>query len=630
MGIHTSLDSADTADGDVAPAEGGKAEYDLEIYPASLVYPDTKVGNTSIALTVMLTNKGYETLPINSITAVGDFSLVPGWATEVLAGETIDVQVKFVPQGRGALTGGLYIDTGDAAGQEFISLSGSAIGSSSDLTTDLILAENAGLGSANYIQATTENIIPAANAKVLVAVKITETNTASPVQIAFNNDAPLTIKDSEGADVGIGDLVQDQVVIGYRLDDNFRLLIEKESAAVYAALQAHLDQMDVITADLAAVGLVADEVHDVGLISAEVATLAGDLATIQSVAGNIADIVAVAANGANITSVAGNEADIDTVAGISGDVTTVAGVAGDVTTVAGIAGDVATVAASDAEIGTVSTNIVGVLGVYANMAAILDAESNADLAQKFATEDEDVVVTGGLFSAKHWAAKAQAFAEGDAISIGYSNGTSGLTADNVQAAVDELAAEKSDKGHTHVIANVTGLQGELDGKSATGHGHANATTGAAGFMSAADKTVINGLGDAASKDVGTGAGTVAAGDDSRFSNNAKLNVEDQVLTGGVRVTSKDLGTIDSGTLTLDMGDRPVQHYINDGAHTLEPGAHGGAILLDIINNGPGGGAITLTGWTKVEGELTTTGGDKFRCHASVGENGSLLVIEAMQ
>lgn len=110
---------------------------------------------------------------------------------------------------------------------------------------------------------------------------------------------------------------------------------------------------------------------------------------------------------------------------------------------------------------------------------------------------------------------------------------------------------------------------------------------------------------------------------------AALATENQALTGGVTVTSKDLGTITTGTLTLDMGDRPQQHYINGGAHTLAPGSVVGSCLLDITNNA-NAGAITTDDWDHVVGDFTTTDGDKFRCHASVGNAGSLLQIQEMQ
>lgn len=130
--------------------------------------------------------------------------------------------------------------------------------------------------------------------------------------------------------------------------------------------------------------------------------------------------------------------------------------------------------------------------------------------------------------------------------------------------------------------------------------------------------------------VGTTAGTVAAGNDARLNDNAKLNVEDQTLVGGARVTSKDLGTITNGTVTPDPGDRPLQHYVNNGAHSLAPGSNGGSYMLD-ITNGASAGAITLSGWTKTAGDaFTLTSGHKFRLHCSVGNAGSLLIVQAMQ
>lgn len=111
---------------------------------------------------------------------------------------------------------------------------------------------------------------------------------------------------------------------------------------------------------------------------------------------------------------------------------------------------------------------------------------------------------------------------------------------------------------------------------------------------------------------------------------AKLDIENQTLTGGATVTSKSLGTQSSGTLTLDLGDRPLQHYTNGGAHTLAPGSTVSASLVDIVNNGSAG-AITTSGWTKVAGDsFTTTNGHIFRCHCSVGNGGSLLIVQALQ
>lgn len=116
-------------------------------------------------------------------------------------------------------------------------------------------------------------------------------------------------------------------------------------------------------------------------------------------------------------------------------------------------------------------------------------------------------------------------------------------------------------------------------------------------------------------------------------NIARLNVQNQALTGGATVTSLALNggsAVTSGTLTLDVGDCPLQHYTNGGAHTLAPGSVNGAAMIDITNNGSAG-AITTSGFTKVVGDsFTTTNAHKFRCHVSVGNGGSLLIVQALQ
>lgn len=112
-------------------------------------------------------------------------------------------------------------------------------------------------------------------------------------------------------------------------------------------------------------------------------------------------------------------------------------------------------------------------------------------------------------------------------------------------------------------------------------------------------------------------------------NTAKLDDTDQVVTGGTIVTSLSLGTITTGTVTPDPGDRPMQHYINGGAHTLAPSSNAGIFVVDITNNGSAG-AITTSGWGSVQGDaFTTTNGDTFRCTGSIGNAGSLLVVIAL-
>lgn len=75
------------------------------------------------------------------------------------------------------------------------------------------------------------------------------------------------------------------------------------------------------------------------------------------------------------------------------------------------------------------------------------------------------------------------------------------------SSVEGLSGELDGKaaiGHTHSIDQVTGLAIALDGKADSDHTHPPATTSAAGLMSPADKTKLDGLGSG-----GGGASTIA-------------------------------------------------------------------------------------------------------------------------
>lgn len=67
--------------------------------------------------------------------------------------------------------------------------------------------------------------------------------------------------------------------------------------------------------------------------------------------------------------------------------------------------------------------------------------------------------------------------------------------------LDSALAGKAPTSHTHTIANVTNLQSALDGKAAVSHGHSAATTSAAGFMSVADKSKLDGVAIGANKTI---------------------------------------------------------------------------------------------------------------------------------
>lgn len=102
--------------------------------------------------------------------------------------------------------------------------------------------------------------------------------------------------------------------------------------------------------------------------------------------------------------------------------------------------------------------------------------------------------------------------------------------------------------------------------------------------------------------------------------------EDQTLSGGARVTVKDLGNLSGSTITPDPGDRPIQKITNNGAGTIAPGSNVGSYIL-IVKNDTGAGAITTSGWQDVSGEsFDTTTTSEFVCHATITGDLSALVI----
>lgn len=110
---------------------------------------------------------------------------------------------------------------------------------------------------------------------------------------------------------------------------------------------------------------------------------------------------------------------------------------------------------------------------------------------------------------------------------------------------------------------------------------------------------------------------------------ALIATEDQALTGGARITTKDLGNLSGLTITPDPGDRPTQKITNNGAGTIAPGSNQGAYHLTVIN-AAGAGAITVSGWTKVDGAFDTTTTSKFWCSCIVcGDYSAISILKVV-
>jgi hypothetical protein len=80
-------------------------------------------------------------------------------------------------------------------------------------------------------------------------------------------------------------------------------------------------------------------------------------------------------------------------------------------------------------------------------------------------------------------------------------------------------------------------------------------------------------------------------------NCATLTGTDQALTGGAIVTAYGIGSVSSGTTTLDLGKSPFQTMLNAGASTIAAPTNStsGSSGIQVVN-GSSAGAITLSGF----------------------------------
>lgn len=107
----------------------------------------------------------------------------------------------------------------------------------------------------------------------------------------------------------------------------------------------------------------------------------------------------------------------------------------------------------------------------------------------------------------------------------------------------------------------------------------------------------------------------------------KRDTENQgPLTGGANVTPKNFGTITTGTVTVDVGDRALHIYTNNGAHTLAPDTGGTGLTYVVITNAASAGIITTSAFDLVRGDpFDTTNGSIFLC-AVICASSSLEIL----
>lgn len=114
---------------------------------------------------------------------------------------------------------------------------------------------------------------------------------------------------------------------------------------------------------------------------------------------------------------------------------------------------------------------------------------------------------------------------------------------------------------------------------------------------------------------------------------AVLNTADQQVSGGANVTSLSLGTVSSGTLTIDCGARPLQFLTNGGNFTLAAPTHDGSCIVQVINNS-NAGTITFSQFrvnpNYVGGLLNTGNGNRFMISITVIDASAIYTIIPQQ
>lgn len=241
----------------------------------------------------------------------------------------------------------------------------------------------------------------------------------------------------------------------YDLVNNSIVFVDAPDSALYS-------QIEIRVADTAAE--LTESPSDIATVAgaiADVTTVAGSIAAVETVSSNIASIGTVSGAIANVNTVATNVANVNTVATNITSVNAVATNIADVVSVADtIVPNIAEILLADTNAATattqagIATTKAGEASTSATNAQLRawEAEAEKMTADSYATEAEDVFVKvytsdgDGTFtatptteySALHWAAKSALAAQGDAVNISYDNATSGLTATNVQTAIDEV------------------------------------------------------------------------------------------------------------------------------------------------------------------------------------------------
>jgi hypothetical protein len=105
----------------------GSPPYEVTVTPPQIEFGNTVRYSSSVVLQATVTNTGKYPVEIKNITAAGDFAVSHTAPTFLLPSKHFLINITFQPMRIGTQVGGVYVDTGDSAGTEYIKLIGRGI-----------------------------------------------------------------------------------------------------------------------------------------------------------------------------------------------------------------------------------------------------------------------------------------------------------------------------------------------------------------------------------------------------------------------------------------------------------------------------------------------------------------------
>jgi len=439
---------------------------------------------------------------------------------------------------------------------------------------------------------------------------------------------------------------QDAVTKNY-LESTFLTASDKTNLTAVSAVSTEMGRLGTAdaVADMAIIGT-ADFVADINTVAS--ADFVSDLNTVAS-----ADFVA----DMNVLATADVVTDMNTL-GTSANVTAMDTVAGSIT-------NVNTNATNIASINTNATNISAINGAAtqasnaassataaaSSQSAAASSATSAASSQSSATASASSATTSAA-TATTKAAEASTSAAA-ALSNKNASETAKTAAETAQtaAAASQTASASSAtsaaSSATSAASSLSTFQGQYHGAASSdptsgldagdlyfntssnvvrvynGSSWQDAAVDASSFLTAADN--LNSLSNKSTSRTNLG---VAIGSDVQAYDADTLKADTaDVLTAGFATTVHDLGTISSGTTTLNEANGNLQKCVNGGAFTLAPTSNSSSVVVQVTNNASAG-AVTSSGFTLTDGDsIGTVNGEDYFFYCTVIGSFSHLTVK---